>query len=257
MTKFEVSNLDESDVVARIVKSLNEDEVSFDLEAASAKWRCTMTSTGFYLSFVIQLYSLTNGLVRKVQRRSGDGLAFMAFYRTFKNALLLEEASTVRSAGISIRPPALPAHLLESLPIIDEPLSKGLVDLIRTNVMELVLEGVQGISELTESEEDRQSMTMERENPGELVDILLNLVQTSFCVRTQTFAALALANLSEEELFRELLLKSSKVSVLLQLLDDDGSHADAHMRRSAGRVISNLAKFNGRQLMENASYAAY
>jgi len=229
-----------------VMGALRETGVDFSAEPEAAKWRCAHCCAAAYISFTIQLFLAAGEYVIEIQRRSGEGCAFMALYRQLKGQLT-GKAVQSRPANFGLLAPTLPPSLLEKVsePEMDpvEEVSLAL-DLLKSDYLDMQKEGAQCISEMTSDQATRDRVASSTEALGLLVTAVATFLATTVDVQSRSYAAFALANLTEAVPCRDMLTSAPGLVHVLHTLAGfvhNGSYEDVQMRREAARALANIA----------------
>eukprot|EP00968_Pinguiococcus_pyrenoidosus_P001481 scaffold64_cov248-Pinguiococcus_pyrenoidosus.AAC.14 len=234
--------------------------IEADASARVDKWYCVQSSAFAYLVFTVSVY--TDGhtddgkglFVVELQRRSGNISEFVALYHALRNAV---EQTFEQSAAPP--PEAMPrdgAERRRVMPLpprcVVEQLGLDSDAMLATSVRDLLdpehihscratrIESLQAVASLCAEREIATAIASDEEVAKEAVANLVELLEHE-CKVTRSFAAHALASLSELETVRQYIVKCDGVPSVARAAVD-GVPEDVGLRRGCGRILKNLAQ---------------
>lgn len=237
-----------------VIGALREGGVDFTAEPESAKWRCAQCCAAACVVFTVQLYLAAGEYVIEIQRRSGEGFAFMAIYRQIKG-YLTGKAVKSRPANFGLLSPSLPPSLLA---LVSEPEPNAVeevslpINLLESEYLDTQKEGIRCLSEMASDLSTRDRIASSSDALGMTLRSVGNFLAAAVEVEQRSFAVFTLANLTEAAPCKDMLTTTQDLYHILHTLAgfvQNGSYEDAQMRREAARCLANLATTHGEAMV--------
>mmetsp|Transcript_27948 Transcript_27948/g.89037 ORF Transcript_27948/g.89037 Transcript_27948/m.89037 type:complete len:433 (+) Transcript_27948:184-1482(+) len=238
-----------------VMGGLRAEGVDFEADPAAARFRCTACCAAAYVTLTVSLYMSAGAYLVEVQRRSGEGMAFMCVYRKLKACLTgatLPATPANSALNFGLQMPSLPASLLamcDPAPAIDAVEEVRVpVSMLESDYLDVQHEGVRCLSELAADAAARDRVCGCEKAVEAAVAGLGRFIAATVQVESRSFAAFALANLTEQAAVADCLVNSPQAAAVLGTLAGfarNGGVEDAQMRRESARALANVAGRHG------------